>query len=267
MKASLQIQTAVRNGITYLQQSYYTPPFKVANITEDKKAGPLHLMLMCSSPGVLDGDDYHLKIDMAEDCQLHLHTQSYQRLFCMQKGARQTMEVYLQKGAGFIYIPHPAVPHKQSFFKAHNKIYLQGNNQLIWGEVLTCGRKLNGEYFDFARYHNLTDIFCQGHLIIRENMLVQPGYINVHDMGQWEGHSHQASLIILNKPEAIRHLYEPINTILHQTNGITFGISTLANAGMVIRILGHKAEPLFNCLNRIAALSTTRSNLPMPHVN
>ena len=60
MKARLHIQTAVRNGITCLKQSFYTPPFKVANITEDKQAGPLHLMLMCSSPGILDGDDYQL---------------------------------------------------------------------------------------------------------------------------------------------------------------------------------------------------------------
>src|SRR5687767_157939 len=132
MKSHLHIHVAARNGITYLKQSYYTPPFKVANITEDKKAGPLQLMLMCSSPGILEGDEHQVKIHLEEDSHLHMHTQSYQRLFNMKNGARQTMEVYLQKGSSLIYIPHPAVPHKQSVFTTNNKIYLQGENRLIW---------------------------------------------------------------------------------------------------------------------------------------
>jgi urease accessory protein len=265
MKANLHIQTAVRNGITYLKESYYTPPFKVANITEDKKAGPLHLMLMCSSPGVLDGDDYQTKINLDENCHLQLHTQSYQRLFPMQHGAKQLTEVYLQKGATFVYIPHPAVPHKQAAFTAQNKIYLQGNNRLIWGDLLTCGRKLNGEHFDFIKYHNSTDVYLQGRLIIKENVLVQPGVGNIHTIGQWEGFSHLASLIILDNPETISQIYAPVNACLQQQEDVAFGISSPTGTSLIIRILGNKAEPLFHCLNKIADLTITQSNWLMHH--
>ena len=271
MNSQLHIHVATRHGITYLKQSYYTPPFKVANITEDKKSGPLHLMLMCSSPGILDGDDYQVKINIEEDSHLHMHTQSYQRLFNMKNGARQSMEAYLQKGSSFIYIPHPAVPHKQSVFTTRNKIYLQGDNRLIWGELLTCGRKLNGEQFDFVKYHSITDIYLNGHLLIRENWLVQPAITNVHAIGQWEGYSHQASLIILDKPETITWSYETINNYLHQQKEIAFGISTISNAGIIVRILGNKAEQLFNCLNATAELLTVKNNnlekIPAVHVN
>jgi urease accessory protein len=254
--SNLQIQTAERNGITYLKQSYCTPPFKVANITEDKQAGPLHLMLMCSSPGILDGDDYQVKINIEENAHLHLHTQSYQRLFNMKLGARQKQEVYLQKNASLIYIPHPAVPHKQSIFTTCNKIYLEGNNKLIWGELLTCGRKLNGEQFDFIKYHSITEIYIQGRLAIKENWLVQPGITNLQAIGQWEGYTHQASLILLNNQENISSHYDAINHFLLQQQEITFGISTLPQSGLIVRILGYKAEQLFNCLNRIAILTT-----------
>jgi urease accessory protein len=271
MNSQLNIHVAARNGITYLKQSYYTPPFKVANITEDKKAGPLHLMLMCSSPGILEGDDYQVKINIEEDSYLRMHTQSYQRLFHMKNGARQNMEVYLQKGSSFIYIPHPAVPHKQSDFTTNNKIYLQGDNRLFWGELLTCGRKLNGEQFDFVKYHSITDVYLNARLLIRENWLVQPAITNVFAIGQWEGYSHQASLIILDKPETINGSYETINNYLHQQKEITFGISTILNAGIIVRILGNKAEQLFNCLNAIADLLTVNNNnlpkTPSVHVN
>ena len=53
MNAQLHIQTALRNGITYLKNCYATPPFKLANITEDKQSHELQLMLMSSSPGIL----------------------------------------------------------------------------------------------------------------------------------------------------------------------------------------------------------------------
>jgi urease accessory protein len=254
MRANLHIQTVLRNGTTCLKQSYYTPPFRVANITEDKKAGPLHIMLMSSSPGVLEGDNYHLKINVEEKCQLHLHTQSYQRLFQMKNGARQVAEVHLQKDAFLVYIPHPVVPHKQSTFTARNNIYLQGNNRLIWGELLTCGRKLNGEQFDFVKYHSITDIYKEGLLIIKENMLVQPGTTSVAAIGQWEGYTHQASLIILDNPETIALVYKPVNDYLQKQQEISFGISLLPEAGIIIRILGKKAESLFNYLNRIAII-------------
>jgi urease accessory protein len=95
MISHVHIQTAARDGITRLKQVYCTPPFKVADITEDKKGNMLHVMLMSSSPGILDGDEYHLKIDVDEHCHLQLHTQSYQRLFHMKKGAQQQMQVHL----------------------------------------------------------------------------------------------------------------------------------------------------------------------------
>lgn len=262
MNAQLHIHTAERNGRTYLKQNYCTPPFKVANITEDKQAGPLHLMLMCSSPGILDGDDYQLKFNIEENAHLHLHTQSYQRLFNMKQGARQKQEFYLQKNASLIYIPHPAVPHKQSIFTTCNKIYLEGNNKLIWGELLTCGRKLNGEQFDFIKYHSITDIYLQGRLVIKENWLVQPGTTNLQALGQWEGYTHQASLIILNNQENIAAYYDAINQFLLQQQEITFGISTLPHGGLIVRILGYKAEQLFNSLNHIAKLTTQNHRHP-----
>src|SRR3981189_2210537 len=107
MNAEVYIQVALREGITSLRRTYYTPPFKVANITEDKQDPLLRLMLMCSSPGILDGDDYSIRLEIGENSRMQLFTQSYQRLFQMKQGAVQSMEVRLEKGASFFYLPHP----------------------------------------------------------------------------------------------------------------------------------------------------------------
>ena len=150
MNAQLHIQVANRDRHSYLKQAFFNTPFKVANITEDKSAQQLQLMLMSSSPGILDGDVYEIKIDVEKSSSLQLHTQAYQRLFHMKQGAKQQLTLHLADDSEFRFLPHPSVPHEQSIFTTHNNFYLGNNCQFIFGEVLTCGRKLNGEVFLFS---------------------------------------------------------------------------------------------------------------------
>ncbi len=272
MKAKLHIQTTFNNGQTKLGNCYFSPPFKVMNITEDKTTKQLQLMLMSSSPGILDEDEYEMKIDVAANAALHLHTQSYQRLFNMQKGAKQLMEVHLQKGSSFTFLPHPSVPHKKSIFTTRNKIYLHDECSLVWGEILTCGRKLstgllseNGEVFSFSKYHSITEVFLNSKLIIKENLLMQPLLVNPNLMGQMEGFTHQASLILLNNEMNVAEAGDVINDFLMLQNEIIFGVSATGVNGLIIRILGYKAAQLHDCLKNIAALLQTQK--PVSHAS
>lgn len=252
MMATLHIQAAWINDITYLKKCYCTTPFKVANITEDKKDSTLRLMLMSSSPGILDGDEFRLKIELEENCSLQLHTQSYQRFFTMKQSASQQMELHLQKKAAVCFIPHPAVPHELSNFTARNKIFLADNCSLIFGEVLTCGRKLNGEVFLLSKYHTVTEIYLNNKLVIKENLLIQPAAIDVNAIGQLQGYTHQASLIYLDENADIKKRMEMVKEILSLQKDISMGITTAPVNGLIVRLLGQKAEQLFNCLKLVA---------------
>lgn len=256
MNATIHIQASLHKGITRLKECYCTSPFKVMNVTEDTSENMLRLMLMSSSPGILDGDEYKIRIEVEKDCSVELQTQSYQRLFNMKKSASQYMDVIMGEGASFIYLPHPAVPHKNSNFAAKNKIYLKNNCLLIWGEVLTCGRKLNGEAFQFSKYHNLTEIFLNEKLIVKENLLMEPSLIDVYSIGQLEKYTHQASLIYIDENASVNTLAAQINEWLILQDDICFGISELSVNGLVIRLLGYKAEQLHTCLKRMRDLTS-----------
>ncbi len=252
MIATIHIQTAVRDHSTYLKNAYFTTPFKVANITEDKTSRRLQLMLMSSSPGILDGDQYQFTIELEEGCSLQLHTQSYQRLFTMKQGASQAMEVFLSPHSSFCFLPHPSVPHTASVFKSTNKIYLEDNCSLLLGEIVTCGRKLNGEIFTLSKYHTITEVFLRNKLVIKENLLIEPAAIDVNAIGQLEGYSHQASLVYLHSTTPVKPLIEQLIQLLTGENEIDFGITEAPVNGIVIRILGNKAEQLYDCLKTIA---------------
>ena len=162
------------------------------------------------------------------------------------------MEIQFAAGASFCFIPHPAVPHEQSGFTARNKIFLSNNCNLIFGEILTCGRKLNGEVFLFSKYHTITEIFMHDKLIIKENLLMQPSLIDVNNIGQLQGYTHQASLIYLDEHADVKRIKATVMEILSTQKDISAGITSAPVNGLILRLLGQKAEQLFDCLKMIA---------------
>lgn len=262
LNAVLDLETGFRNGKTVLQKSFCTQPFKIANITEDKSSENLKLMLMSSSPGILDGDSYNLNVTIGNGCSLALTTQSYQRLFQMQNGASQELQVVMGESSSFIYLPHPVVPHRDAVFTSKSKIFLADACTLLWGEVINCGRKLNGEVFQFSSYHNLTEIYLNKRLVVKENILLKPQQTSLSAIGQLEGFSHQATLLYLNEEAAVAPLLEILVMELEKEDNIAFGVSALPVNGLVVRLLGHKAEQLFQLLQTLAEM-TQKASLPV----
>jgi len=250
MHSEVDLRVGLRDGLSYLASGYFTPPFKVANITEDRGGLCLHLVLMSSSPGILDGDRQVIRISVEEGAHLWLHTQAYQRIFQSRTGAEQSMEVRLGRGAGFCWLPHPCVPHAGAVYSGRNRVYLSSGARLIWGEVLTCGRKLSGEVFALSRYHMRTEVFLEGELVLVENVFLKPSVVPVGSMGQMEGFTHQASLLMVG----VEPNMEKIGACLAGKEGILYGVTEGPGGSGVVRMLGNKAEQLFDCLNEIACM-------------
>ncbi len=255
MNSNVTIRIAAADGVSRLASAYYTPPFKVANITEDKRGPFLELMLMCSSPGVLDGDEQDFRVELEAHSRLRLHTQAYQRLFHMKRGATQCMEVRVGKGACFCWLPHPCVPHAESIFTARNKVFLEEGAQLIWGEVLTCGRKLSGEIFALSSYHTRTEIFVQERLVLLENVYLRPSVMPVRALGQMEGFTHQASLLFVEAgAQANDERRARIAAFLQDRTDLIYGVSQGPANSIIVRLLGHHAEPLYECLKTMQSI-------------
>lgn len=254
MTANLDIYTARKDNKTFLRHVYYQPPFKVADVTEDKTGETLHLMLMNSSPGVLDGDRYHITLELGERSSVHLHTQSYQRLYTMKTSASQQTTVTLGNHASLYYLPHPTVPHKESNFTCRNKIFLSDHNELVWAEILTCGRKGSGESFSYSGYHAVTEVMHNGKLVIKETLLMRPSIAPVHKIGLMEGYTHQASLIYWKEGAASAAIVTGLHQLLKDVPGVSAGVSSLQSHAVVVRLLGYKAEQLFGLLKQVAEL-------------
>lgn len=253
MICTLNISVEKSGERSFLKDAYFTQPFRIIPVGQHKSDQHAYLMIMSSSPGILSGDEYEINVHVKENARLQLQSQSYQRLYDMEASAAQKMEVILETGSSFYYVPHPVVPHKRSTFISSSRVKMADSCVLLMSEIITCGRKHHGEIFEFTKFHNLFEVFHNGKLLLKDNILLLPGENRLKAMGMLEGFTHQGTLIYLNTTSGkdIGDLTNRIHELMEQEEYILGGVSLLHHNGFVVRVLGHGGEQLFGIFQHI----------------
>ena len=261
--ANLYIKTGFKGGKSYLIDSFVSVPFRITNVGQIRDDNCLYMMLGSSSPGLLDTDNHEIEINVEENSRFQLQTQSYQRLYNMKKGSSQTMKVRLATNSAFCYVPHPVVPQENSIFRNHTIIHLERNCELILSEIMTCGRKnsefislgreISGEVFRFTYFQNMTEIYLNNLLIVKDKIILEPQVKPINTVIQLEKYTHQATFMYLNtdKSNVAYELIAEIQKIIEYEENLSFGISEMHVNGFVLRVLGNGGEQLFNCFQQI----------------
>lgn len=253
MISKVSVETQNKNNITQLKTVFFSIPFKVLEIREDKKQKVLELMLMSSSPGILDEDELYFEYLINEGNHLELTTQSYQRLFTMNKRAIQETTVTIKENGFFCYLPHPCVPHLKANFKSTNIIYLEKKASLLWCDIITCGRNLENEIFKFTKLHTITKIYQSNKLVYFENLFLNPEIKNPLDIVQFEGYTHQLNLIFINESFDPKKLKIIIEDFFYEKDCL-FGISEAPTNGLVLKVLHTKGEKLTQWMKQLATI-------------
>lgn len=249
MDSRLNITAGYKAGKSYVRDLYVTLPFRVVSVGQRKNDNKLYQMIMSSSPGILDGDHYHLEISLEKGASLQLQSQSYQRLFNMKDKATQQINISLQDETSFAYVPHPVVPHEDSNFTSKVKVQIGKNSQIIISEIITCGRKHYGEVFKLKRFQNLMEIYHENKLMVKDNVLIQPDVIPIRSIGNLEQYTHQGTLIFYSTKENVDKdaLVEAVMDAAGAHCGeMEIGVSAMENNGFVLRALGHGGEVMYN---------------------
>ncbi|MEE8254475.1 MAG: urease accessory protein UreD, partial [Nitrosomonadaceae bacterium] len=272
--ADLYIKTGYKEGKSYLMDSYVSVPFRITNVGQIKDDDCLYMMLGSSSPGLFDTDNHEIIINVEENSRFQLQTQSYQRLFNMKEGSSQVTKIKLASNSAFCYVPRPVVPQENSIFRNHTIIHLEKNCELILSEIITCGRKnsefisagrkIIGEIFRFTYFQNMTEVYFNDQLILKDKIILEPQVVPVNTVIQLEGYTHQATFIYLNTGNSVVYeLIAEILKIMGYEKNISFGISEMAANGFVLRVLGNGGEQLFNCFQQVQNLLWDRKEAHM----
>lgn len=267
MNSKLSLSTKLSsNGKTQLAEYFAMPPFKLITLPsyDDAWANGLNAMQMSSSPGVLAGDVLEIDISLAKLTALSLNTQAFTRVLAMNEGdsAEQITRIALAENSRLFYLPHPLVLHKDSVFKQQTQIEMDEQSELIYGEIVAIGRVLNDERFAFRQFSSHLKIYAlqndgKKRPLVSDCIQWLPSKMNLTALSQMENYSHQGSLIYLHLGKSSLEIKQQVQALQQQfmeEQGLLIGISQLNEYGLMVRILGCRAEQIQNLFEKIGKL-------------
>lgn len=267
MNSKLSLSTKLsQSGKTQLAEYFATPPFKVITLPsyDDAWANGLNAMQMSSSPGVLAGDVLEIDISLAKLTALSLNTQAFTRVQAMNEGdsAEQITRIALAENSRLFYLPHPLVLHKDSAFKQQTQIEMDEQSALIYGEIVAIGRVLNDERFAFRQFSSHLKIYAlqndgKKRPLVSDCIQWLPSKMDLTALSQMENYSHQGSLTYLNLAKNNAEIKQQVQALQQQfmeEQGLLIGISQLNEYGLMVRVLGCRAEQIQKLFEKIGNL-------------
>ncbi|NSL86008.1 urease accessory protein UreD [Chitinophaga sp. Mgbs1] len=235
---------------TLLVNSYFDIPYKVVHYGSKRLQDHLEVMMMCYSPGVMDGDTLQVSVHCPVNAEMKLFTQSFNKVHPMKKGASQSMHVKVDEHALLQYLPMPTIPFRNAIFDVDNLIEVAVNGHLIWGDIISGGRIHSGERFEFSKLHSRTKVYCGGKLIFFDNQLMEPRKQPLERMLFFEGHTHQGTLLIVSEYAAA--FKEELDEVLtEQFVDMSYGFTLCGKNALLVRALGESGEAMHEWLSNI----------------
>ena len=252
--SELYIKTRVADGVTVLEDSFFTAPFKIAKPLYDDTGRIMNVIIMSASAGIMEGDRYKINVDLGKGSKMILCGQSYAKIHRMKEGqASQYNRFHIGEGALLDFVPRPAIPFGGSRFHSALECRVEKGALFMYSEILACGREKSGESFAFGEYGNTIKIYYRDELIFLENQYLCPQLQNLAGMGFFEGYTHQATFSCfydLMDEAMCNRMYG----VLESFNGIEAGLTMTHKYGVVARILGNSSDSLERIIDALRDL-------------
>ena len=103
--SQLTLKAACREGKTYLEDVYFTAPYKVMQPFE-KAGGGIEVMPLCASAGIMKGDVQNFEYEVGQGADLEILSQSFEKIHKMDGGcARREVKASVASGGTLYYYP------------------------------------------------------------------------------------------------------------------------------------------------------------------
>lgn len=249
--SKLQLKTENREGNTILSHVEFTAPFKIMK-PFPQRDGSLLVMPMLASPGLMEGDEQFIEIDVGEDSHLQFTNQSFEKVHKMQQGfAKRNATLTVGRNAELFYNPLPIIPFAQSVFCGNTIVKLEDkSSRLSYRELISCGRVGMGEEFCFRSYKNKVEIYQGNELLYYDNTMYEPALMRMKEIGFFEGYTHMLTWITVNMSYASEKIRQ-IRQLLNCCETVAGGATLTEHGDCVIKILGRQANILLELCEEI----------------
>lgn len=247
-----------RSGKTVLATLQRRAPLIVqqALYWDEEMPGLPCISIISNAGGILQGDRNVIEIELADEAQAHITTQSATRIQEMDANyATQDQTLRLGKNAYLEFIPHPVIPHRHSRFAQRTSIRIDPTATLVYSEVLMAGRKYygEGEAFDYDVFSShVSAVRPDDGSLFTERFVIEPPKAGVARLGVMGDFHVFGNLIVLTPKAHLDPLFEAITPSFNADAGLALGASRLPyDAGLVFKVLGHDSAPVVAAIRQV----------------
>jgi len=232
------------NGETFVAHQFYKLPMQIMPSYTQDSDGTAFLYMLNPSSGLLQYDRIKISLELKEDAKALVTTPSTNKIYRMDEDcATQITNIKLADNSVMEYLPEHNVPFKGSRYLQQNNYYLEDSSKLIAWDIVTPGRKLCDEYFDFDFYFAETNLFIDGRRILCERTRLEPS-INKEQFlhkylstGIYEGMDTAGTLIIYSQTDKSRLMDQLYDDCFVEFPRILWGASIPCENLLVIKFL------------------------------
>lgn len=244
--SKLSLTAAYKNGRTIIEDSFFTPPYKIAKPFAMEN-GAINIMAMSASAGILAGDEHDVEIVLKSGADVYYTSQSFEKVHTMPEGEHATRKVNitLESDSKLVYFPMPVIPFADSEIDNVYDIELESDTaKLMFVDIVACGRKARDEYFAFRKYRNNITIKQEKKVIFYDNSVFEPADAELTGFTMFEKYSHLGTIIMCNYGADINKIREKI------VNG---GASSINNI-ITVKVFGNSADEIIDMCDNIGTL-------------
>ncbi|MFC5652937.1 urease accessory protein UreD [Paenibacillus solisilvae] len=247
--SNLRASFVNKNGQTLLASKYHTAPIKIAKAFPLN--GPVGVIVMDVSPGLLAGDRYELDWRLGADAHLYVTNQSFTKVHpCLElsRGASLSQTFQLAPGAIVESMPEPIMLFKDAVFINDTEVELASGSVWMQAEVLCPGRTLRGEQFVYRAYRNRLKVNYEGQLIFAQNQFILPETQHLSAPGCFDKMTHTGVFYAFSDRITNKHI-ESVRTALdnfstREGHPVLTSISVTHKHGLAVMAAGTAAWSL-----------------------
>jgi urease accessory protein len=249
--AELRGRFAARNGYTRLVERYHTAPLKIAKTFRIDGSGQLSVYMMDASPGILDGDDYRIELELENGTEVFITNQSFTKVHPTHVSYSTIRQAFtLGEGALLEYFPEPLIPYAKSRFTSGSVFHLAEGAELLFAEIITPGRTRRGELFQYESLTSELEVYRTGRLIAWDRLQIEPAIHRYYVLGALEKYTHIGAFWIISR-RVDNHLLQLIRESVSNMTNLLLGASLTAEQGILVRMLGHNVWELQEAIRHI----------------
>src|SRR4051812_15096878 len=114
----MELTFGVRNGRTFIRESYCEVPFKITRLVNSSSSAAAHLIFMHCTAGVFGGDELESVIRVESGAQVQITQQAATRIHPSEgRVARQSVRIHVESGASLHMDLEPVIPFARSRYR------------------------------------------------------------------------------------------------------------------------------------------------------